>query len=82
MTLSNILTKSRIETLLKNGEGITIEYKKATNTLPSTLFESITAFLNRDGGEILLGVNDNKTITGVNEDAVNLLCKQISNKLI
>ncbi|MCK5775354.1 MAG: ATP-binding protein, partial [Bacteroidales bacterium] len=37
-----------------------VEFKKAKNKLPSNLFETICAFLNKSGGEIILGVDDNK----------------------
>ena len=68
-----------INKILKKGEGLTVEFKKATNKLPDNLFETVCAFLNRNGGEIVLGINDNKKIEGINEDKVNTLCKQISN---
>ncbi len=69
----------KIEYLLNQGEGNSIEYKKVKNELPKTLFESISAFLNREGGELLLGVSDTKKVLGVNQDRIEELCKQISN---
>ncbi len=65
--------------LLKQGEGISVEFKKATNQLPDNFFETVCAFLNRDGGTILLGINDDKTIGGVNPNLVEKLCKNIAN---
>ncbi len=55
----------KIHQLLKKGEGITVEFKECKNNVPKSLYETICAFLNRYGGEILLGVNDKGEITGV-----------------
>jgi ATP-dependent DNA helicase RecG len=71
--------KKRIEHLLKVGEGISVEFKKATTHLPNNLFDTICAFLNRNGGEILLGVDDNKNVLGIDNKLTEEFCKQISN---
>ncbi len=71
--------KNKIESILKKGEGISVEFKKATDKLPSNLFETISAFLNREGGEILLGIDDDKNIIGVSENLAESFCKQIAN---
>jgi ATP-dependent DNA helicase RecG len=39
----------------------------------------VCAFLNRSGGNILLGVNDDKTIEGVNQKQAETLCKNFAN---
>ena len=53
-----------------------LEAKRASNGLPSSLWETYSSFANTDGGAILLGVNEDKrgnlTVTGVN-DADKLL---------
>lgn len=64
--------------VIRMGEGMTVEFKKAKNSLPGNLFDSVTAFLNRNGGHVVLGVADDKTIEGVDEDAVDKLCKEIA----
>lgn len=50
--------------IIKIGEGITTEFKEATNKLPKNLFETVCAFLNRNDGNIFLGVSDNGTVVG------------------
>lgn len=64
------------ETLLR-GERVTLECKKAQNSVPIKMWDSYSAFANTYGGTILLGVNEDLkekdpkkrfTITGV-EDA-------------
>jgi ATP-dependent DNA helicase RecG len=52
----------RIKQLLKQRESISLEFKEATKELPGNLFESICAMLNREGGDILLGVKDDGTV--------------------
>jgi len=69
----------KIKFLIEQGEGISIEFKKADKQLPENLFETVCAFLNRKGGEILLGIDDNKNITGVDDNKTEILCKQIAN---
>ena len=68
-----------IKNILKQGEGVSVEFKKAKEQLPDNLFETVCAFLNRNGGTVLLGVNDDKSIDGVNPDKADVLCKNIVN---
>jgi ATP-dependent DNA helicase RecG len=65
--------------LIENGEGLTVEFKKSTQNLPDNLFETVCAFLNRNGGVILLGVSDDKTICGIDTEYVDSLSKSIAN---
>jgi len=63
--------KTKITTLIKNGESITTEFKESKSKLNRDVYETVCAFLNRDGGDIILGVADDGTIVGV-ENAENL----------
>ena len=56
--------------IIENGEGITTEFKEAKKKLPNSLFESICSMLNRNGGHIFLGINDNGDINGVYKDYI------------
>ena len=67
-----------IEQILQQGEGISVEFKKSTQKLPESLFETICAFLNRNGGVILLGVDDDRNIIGVDDTSAPALCKDIA----
>jgi len=58
------MTQEQVENIIKQGENLTIEFKKAANGLPKSMFETMCAFLNKSGGYILLGVNDDKSIEG------------------
>jgi len=68
-----------IPDILKKGEGVSVEFKRAKNKLPENLFDTVCAFLNRDGGTVLLGVLDNGTIEGVDSDSVQQMKKDIAN---
>ena len=48
----------RIQQLIEAGESRTVEFKTARSALNDDLFETVCAFLNRDGGDILLGVRN------------------------
>jgi len=52
----------RAKKLLKQNEGISLEFKESKSALPSSLFETICAMLNRNGGDIFLGVKNNGEI--------------------
>ena len=66
-----MMTKKELNFLLAQGEKITVEFKEARNALNKDVFESICAFLNRNGGHLILGVNDAGEVTGVCEQAIS-----------
>ena len=45
---------------------------------PENLFETVCAFLNREGGSILLGVDNEGNVTGVDPEVVDQMCSDIS----
>lgn len=67
-----------VKNLLKQREKIRIEFKEARNSIPGNLFETVCAFLNREGGSILLGVNNRGEITGVDPLAIDQMNADIS----
>lgn len=68
-----------IETLLTIGENIVIEFKRAGNGPEHDTYESICAFLNRRGGDVLLGVADDGEVLGVSPKAAPDMVRQIVN---
>jgi ATP-dependent DNA helicase RecG len=64
------MNEKYVRHILKTGEGQTVEFKKTTKDLPSNIFETVCAFLNRNGGTILLGVDDHANIVGVEPDKI------------
>jgi len=67
-----MVTVNRISKLLRNGEGLGIEFKRCSGEIEHDVFETICAFLNRFGGDILLGVENDGTVVGVKGDAAAL----------
>ena len=68
-----------IKTLLTIGENIVIEFKRAGNGPEHDTYESICAFLNRQGGDVLLGVTDDGKVIGVPPKAAPSMVRQIVN---
>ena len=66
-------TPDLVERLLSQPEGLNLEFKQARQGLPTDVFESVCAFLNRQGGHLLLGVRNDGTPTGVAEEAADAL---------
>ena len=69
----------RVRRLLRQREGSCLEFKEAKAELPETLFETICAMLNRNGGDILLGVDDNGVVKGVDPSKVEILKANLVN---
>ncbi|MCK5906761.1 MAG: putative DNA binding domain-containing protein, partial [Flavobacteriales bacterium] len=64
------MNKAHLIEIIKKGEGINVEFKKSKQKLNKELFDSVCSFLNRNGGHIFLGVDDDGTILGVDEDYI------------
>ena len=60
----------KIKSLIQQGEGLQIEFKKCEYSLGRDVFETVCAFLNRLGGELFLGVNDNGKIIGIEKNRI------------
>lgn len=57
--------------LIRQGEDYKIEYKEAGNSIPKNLYDTVSSFSNREGGDIFLGVHDCSVIFGVDEHAID-----------
>ena len=73
------MTQDKFIALTRKGEGTQIEYKTCTEEISESLYESVCSFLNHTGGQILVGVQDDGTIVGVNPDRVEKLKTNIIN---
>jgi len=69
---------AKIKELIKQGEGIAVEFKECKSSLSANVFETVCAFLNRNGGELLLGVNDNGKIIGIDEARIEQIKKDFA----
>ncbi|MCX6279502.1 MAG: putative DNA binding domain-containing protein [Bacteroidetes bacterium] len=68
-----------VNKLLHQKENIRLEFKEAKSALPTNLFESICSMLNRDGGDILLGVSNNGKVVGIDAEALETMVTNIVN---
>lgn len=55
----------QLKKLIAGGESRTVEFKESQMKLNRDVFETVCAFLNRNGGHLILGVNDQKEILGI-----------------
>lgn len=53
------MTEQEILDLLKFGERINLECKKAESKVPNSVWETYSSFANTEGGTILFGVEEN-----------------------
>ena len=56
--------------LIKQGEGISVEFKECRRSLNRDVYKTVCAFLNRHGGNLLLGVSDAGVVTGIDPACV------------
>lgn len=61
--------------VIQQGEGLTVEYKKSTRDITKDVYETVCSFSNREGGHIFLGVKDNGAIIGVDSDCIDRMKK-------
>ena len=59
-----------IRRLIESGEGISVEFKESSIAIPQNTYETVCSFLNRNGGKILLGVDDSGTVLGIEPDRI------------
>ena len=64
-----------LKALIKQGEGISVEFKECRRTLNRNAYETVCAFLNRHGGTMLLGVSDAGEVTCVDPNCVEQIKK-------
>lgn len=73
------MVNTRTYKLLLQKESINLEFKEAKNELPTNLFETICAMLNRDGGDVFLGLTDKGKLIGVDDKACDKMINNIVN---
>lgn len=73
------MEESIVQSILLRGEGLTIEFKEASHKLPKTLFDTVCSFLNREGGSILLGIDDLGNVKGIDIEVADKLCTDFAN---
>ena len=69
------MNEAGIKAIIKKGEGISIEFKECKRDVSKNVYDTVCAFLNRNGGELLLGVDDNGRIMGIDAHDVERIKK-------
>ncbi len=64
------MTIDRLKDIIEQGENSNVEFKTSRTALNKDAFDSICGFLNRSGGHLMLGVQNDGTVIGVQEDKV------------
>ncbi len=71
------MNPEKLNEIIQQGEGIDFEFKLVQQGVPENLHETICAFLNRNGGNIFLGVDNNKNIIGIEHTKIQNYINQI-----
>ncbi len=71
------MTEEQFKALTQVGEDTQVEYKTCAEEISDSLYESICSFLNHSGGHILVGVQNDGKIVGVNPDKAETLKSNI-----
>ena len=69
------MTKNELNEFIRKGEGYQIEFKSSFDSLSKDVFDTICSFSNREGGTIILGVDNDGTIKGVNPESIQKIKK-------
>lgn len=75
------MNKDEILKMIQNGEKIDVEFKESKTALTKDVFDTVCSFNNRNGGHILLGVNDKREIVGVEEDSIDKVIKDFTTSI-
>ena len=70
-----------LKKIISSGESITVEFKESKRKLNADVYDSVCAFLNRNGGNLFLGVKNNGDIVGVDEDSLDQIKKDFVTSL-
>ena len=56
---------SKLQTIFSVGETVAVEFKRCGGKFEADTYQTVCSFLNRFGGDIFLGVEDNGKVVGV-----------------
>lgn len=74
---------NKLQNTLAVGETVAVEFKRCSDGIRSDTYETVCSFLNRYGGDIYLGVEDDGTVCGIPfnaaSDIIKNFIKMISN---
>lgn len=73
------MNKRKIQNIISKGESETVEFK---TSFSKSVIETLVAFANSIGGKILIGIEDDLTVSGVNinNESMQNWINEIKNK--
>ena len=69
------MTEIELLKLIQGGENIQVEFKRSTTEITRDVYDTVCSFSNRNGGTIILGVEDSGVILGVDSNAADRMKK-------
>ena len=69
-----------LQVLLREGEGFQLEFKRKVSS-PTKIARALIAFANTKGGRILFGIDDDKTIVGVESEKMEVEMIEIAGRV-
>ena len=63
------MDNNKLYNMLAIGETVAVEFKRCSSGIGSDTYETVCSFLNRYGGDILLGVDDYGRVKGIPKNA-------------
>ena len=69
------MVEKKIQNVLSIGETVAVEFKRCSNGIGADTYKTVCSFLNRYGGDIYLGVEDDGRVSGVPQNAVSDIVK-------
>ncbi len=70
-----------IKALIQTGEKVDVEFKESKHALTKDVYDTVCSFNNRNGGHIVLGVNDKREVIGVNKDKIDKVIKDFTTSI-
>jgi len=71
------MTLEELHKILSRSEDLHNEFKRAEEKVPANFYDTVVSFLNREGGTIVLGADDDGNVLGINENNVDQMKKDI-----
>jgi len=72
-----MMTPEKLKAIISQGEGTEVELKESKDSLARKVYESICAFLNRRGGHVVLGVDNDRNVVGINPAVQTYLLSEL-----
>jgi ATP-dependent DNA helicase RecG len=71
------MTETELKILIAQGESMALEFKRDSPIGDTELLEAVVCLANADGGVLLIGVEDDGTVTGVHQKHQSVLPSQL-----